>query len=213
MRGRAPSTSRPSGRTSTRSACRIGWSPASSAASTTTRGPRSSSTSPAARASSRRSAAAGATTGSSSCSAASRRPGIGFGIGLDRLVLALDEQGRSGDRGSSAPTAVVVGADPADTVARLRIATDLRAAGLAARAELGRRKLGKQLESAARDQAHFAVIVGDELTAGEVQLRDLPAGTQKVVPLADLAREVARAHAAHRHGIDDRLRSTDRPGR
>jgi hypothetical protein len=33
-----------------------------------------------------------------------------------------------------------------------------------------------------------------------VQLRDLPAGTQKVVPLADLAREVARAHAAHRHG-------------
>jgi hypothetical protein len=28
----------------------------------------------------------------------------------------------------------------------------------------------------------------------------LPAGTQKVIALADLAREIARAHGAHRHG-------------
>ena len=108
-------------------------------------------------------------------------PGIGFGIGLDRLILALDEQG-GGAVVDHAPVAVVVvGADPADTVARLRIATVLRDAGVAARAELGQRKLGKQLEAAARDHAHFAVIVGDELAAGEVQLRDLPAGTQKAV--------------------------------
>ena len=99
-----------------------------------------------------------------------------------------------------APVAVVVGADPDDTVTRLRIATELRAAGLAARADLGRRKLGKQLEAAARDGAHFAVIVGDELATGEVGLRDLPAGTQKLVAVADLSREIARAHAAHRHG-------------
>jgi histidyl-tRNA synthetase len=129
-------------------------------------------------------------------------PGIGFGIGLDRLLLALDEQGAAttglGDR---APTVVVTGADPGDTITRLRVATDLRAAAIDARAELGRRKLGKQLESAAREGAHFAVILGDELAAGDVQLRDLPAGTQKVVPLADLAREVTRAHGAHRHGI------------
>jgi histidyl-tRNA synthetase len=128
-------------------------------------------------------------------------PGIGFGIGLDRLVLALEEQGRAAGA-DHAPTAVVVGADPDDTVTRLRVATDLRAAGVVARAELGRRKLGKQLESAARDGAHFAVIIGDELTAGDVQLKDLPAGSQKLVALADLAREVARAHAAHRHGIE-----------
>jgi histidyl-tRNA synthetase len=126
-------------------------------------------------------------------------PGIGFGIGLDRLVLALAEQGGGGDT-LAAPTVVVAGADPDDTVTRLRIATDLRAAGLAARAELGRRKLGKQLESASKEHAHFAVILGDELANGEVQLKDLQAGTQKVVPVADLAREIARAHGAHRHG-------------
>ncbi len=126
-------------------------------------------------------------------------PGIGFGIGLDRLVIALAATGQTPDA-DPAPVAVVVGADPGDTAGRLRIATDLRAAGLAARAELSPRKLGKQLESASRDGAHFAVILGDELADGEVQLRDLPAGTQKAIPVADLAREVTRAHAAHRHG-------------
>ncbi len=126
-------------------------------------------------------------------------PGIGFGIGLDRLILALADTGVAVPP-EPVPVAVVVGADPDDTAARLKVATDLRAAGIAARAELARRKLGRQLEAASRDQAHFAVIVGDELAAGEVGLRDLPAGTQKVVALADLAREIERAHASHRHG-------------
>jgi histidyl-tRNA synthetase len=136
-------------------------------------------------------------------------PGIGFGIGLDRVLLEV-ERARGGDTesgapavsaGEPAPVAVVVGSDPADTVTRLRIATELRAAGLAARAELGARKLGKQLEAAARDRAHFAVIIGDELTAGNVQLRDLEAGTQRVVPAANLARELERASKVHRHGV------------
>ena len=126
-------------------------------------------------------------------------PGIGFGIGLDRLVLALTETGVVGPT-EVAPTAVVVGADPDDTIARLRIVTDLRAAGITARAELGRRKLGRQLEAAARDGAHFAVILGDELGGGEVGLRDLSAGTQELVAVVDLAREIEGAHATHRHG-------------
>jgi histidyl-tRNA synthetase len=123
-------------------------------------------------------------------------PGIGFGIGLDRLILALADQadGAAAVSGPEPPAAVVVGADPDATIERLRIATDLRAAGIAARADLARRKLGKQLEAASKEHAHFAVIVGD------VQLRDLPAGTQKPIPLADLAREITRAHGAHHHG-------------
>ncbi len=126
-------------------------------------------------------------------------PGIGFGIGLDRVVLALEAAG-----GSTAPVtgplAVVVGADPAATVARLAVATELRAAGLSARAELGQRKLGRQLEAAARDGAHFAVILGDELDDGQVQVRDLKAGTQKAVASEDLVRELRRAEGSHQHG-------------
>ena len=52
------------------------------------------------------------------------------------------------------------------------------------RADLGRRKLGRQLEGAGKDGAHFAVVLGDELQHGQVQLRDLMAGSQHIVALA-----------------------------
>jgi histidyl-tRNA synthetase len=129
-------------------------------------------------------------------------PGIGFGLGLDRVLLALREAGVEPPP-EPAPVAVVVGSDPADSLTRLRVATDLRAAGIPARAELAPRKLGKQLEAAARDGAHFAVILGDELGGGNVQLRDLEAGTQRAVPVANLARELERATKSHRHGLDE----------
>jgi histidyl-tRNA synthetase len=129
-------------------------------------------------------------------------PGIGFGIGLDRVVLALDQSGAP-PIPELHPVAVVVGADPDATIDRLRVATALRDAGIAARAELGRRKLGKQLEAAAKEHAHFAVILGDELADRQVQVKDLEAGTQRLVALADLPRELARAHGAHRHGTGE----------
>jgi histidyl-tRNA synthetase len=130
-------------------------------------------------------------------------PGIGFGLGLDRVALVLDEQGQAAAADLDAPDAVVVSADPDDTVGRLRLATELRAAGLRARADLGHRKLGRQLEAAGRDGAHFAVILGDELAAGQVAVRDMQAGSQRSVPVADLARELLRAARQHRHGAAD----------
>ena len=123
-------------------------------------------------------------------------PGVGFGLGIDRIATVAARQAVSVPH----PVAVVVGADPGATELRLKLATDLRAAGIAASADLAPRKLGRQLEGAARDGAHFAVVVGDELDAGQVQLRDLEAGTQRVVNVADLARELERAHTSHRHG-------------
>ena len=113
-------------------------------------------------------------------------PGIGFALGLDRVVLALESAGSAPAR-EPAPIAVVVGADPVDTAGRLVVATRLRDTGLAVHADLSRRKLGRQLEAAVKEGAHFAVILGDELAAGDVQLRDLDAASQKLVPLVDLA--------------------------
>ncbi len=122
-------------------------------------------------------------------------PGIGFGIGLDRVLLALEAQGAPPES-EPVPLAVVVGADPAGTRERLRIATELRAAGLTVRADLAQRKLGRQLEGAVRDGARFAVIVGDDLADGLVQLRDLGAASQKPVPLADLPALLRRKSGA-----------------
>jgi histidyl-tRNA synthetase len=129
-------------------------------------------------------------------------PGIGYALGLDRIVLAIAAEGIEVDAESS-PVAVVVGAEPEATVPRLRIATEIRAAGLAARAELTPRKLGKQLEAASRDGAHFAVIVEDSAGEGQVQLKDLQAGTQRPVPTGDLVKELVRAARSHRHGGGD----------
>lgn len=113
-------------------------------------------------------------------------PGIGFALGLDRVVLALESTGAAPGE-EAVPIAVVVGADPSDTAGRLAVATRLREAGLAVRADLSRRRLGRQLEAAVKEGAHFAVILGDELAAGDVHLRDLNGASQKPVPLVDLA--------------------------
>jgi histidyl-tRNA synthetase len=115
-------------------------------------------------------------------------PGIGFGIGLDRTVLAMAEQGVP--LPSAAPLVAVVGTGD-DLAARLALAGTLREAGLAVRADGTLRKLGKQLESAAKAGAAWAAIVGEELDRGEVTLRDLEAGTQEVVPVAAVARRVS----------------------
>jgi histidyl-tRNA synthetase len=131
-------------------------------------------------------------------------PGIGFALGLDRVLLALGDQA-AGASSSDRLVAFVVGADPADTATRLKIATDLRGAGIAARAELAPRKLGRQMESASREGAHFAVIVGDELREGHVNLRDLEAGTQRPVHVSELAKELTRAQRAHHHGAAEPL--------
>lgn len=122
-------------------------------------------------------------------------PGIGFALGFDRVVLALEASGAAAPA-DAGPIAVVVGADPAATGARLVLATRLRDAGLAARADLSTRKLGRQLEAAVREGAHFAVILGDELAEGAVQLRDLDAASQKLVPVDDLPALLHRKSAA-----------------
>ncbi|HEY7024454.1 MAG TPA: histidine--tRNA ligase [Candidatus Limnocylindrales bacterium] len=127
-------------------------------------------------------------------------PGIGFGLGVDRIALLASGEAGKSEGNAAHPVAIVVGADPAATAARLKLATELRAAGVPASADLGQRTLSRQLERAAREGAHFAVVVGDELTQGEVQLRDLEAGTQKLTKVTDLPRELQRAHGSHRHG-------------
>jgi histidyl-tRNA synthetase len=100
-------------------------------------------------------------------------PGIGFGLGLDRTVLAMQAQGIvAPERGSL--VAVVGSTD--EPARRLTVAGQLRDAGLAVRTDGSTRKLGKQLESASKAGARWAVIVGD----GErVALKDLESGEQR----------------------------------
>src|SRR4029453_4602274 len=86
-------------------------------------------------------------------------PGVGFGLGLDRALLALETEGV--DLGGQAgPVAFVVAfgegtGDPARTLLR-----QLRAAGVASDTVFGERPLGAQMKLADRAGARFAVIIG-----------------------------------------------------
>ena len=115
-------------------------------------------------------------------------PGIGFGLGLDRVVLAMTAQGAPGE---PAPALLlVVGTEPGDVAERLVVANALRESGLRVRADGSARTLGRQLESAAKLGARWAVIVGEELTRGRVIVRDLANGTQRELPLDEVAAAV-----------------------
>jgi histidyl-tRNA synthetase len=100
-------------------------------------------------------------------------PGIGFGIGLDRTILAMMEQGVA--LPERAPLVAVLGSGE-DHLTRLRVAGRLRDAGLAVRQDGSSRKLGRQLESAAKLGARWAVIVGE---GDVVALKDLASGEQR----------------------------------
>jgi histidyl-tRNA synthetase len=112
-------------------------------------------------------------------------PGIGFGIGIDRTALAAREQGVPDPE--PPPLIVVVSVDPGAFEPRLRAAGLLREAGLRVRVDGSSRKLGKQLESAAKVGAKWAVIVGEELERGRVVLRDMAAGEQRELALDEVA--------------------------
>ncbi len=100
-------------------------------------------------------------------------PGIGFGIGLDRTILAMEEQDVVVP--VRAPLVAVLGSGE-DHLTRLRVAAELREAGVAVRPDGSSRRLGKQLETAAKAGARWAVIVGE----GEVlALKDLDSGEQR----------------------------------
>ena len=112
-------------------------------------------------------------------------PGIGFGLGIDRAVLAADDQ--QVPVPVAQPLVAVVGADPEAYAARMTVTGALRAAGLRVRADGSSRKLGRQLESAAKLGASWAVIVGDELAQGRVVLRDLERREQRELGLGEVA--------------------------
>jgi histidyl-tRNA synthetase len=115
-------------------------------------------------------------------------PGIGFGIGLDRTILAMRDQGLGTPSAGPLVAVVGIGDDLAD---RLRVATRLREQGLAVRPDGSTRKLGKQLESAAKAEAGWAVVIGDELADGRVGLKDLASGEQVTIAVEDVAARVS----------------------
>jgi histidyl-tRNA synthetase len=109
-------------------------------------------------------------------------PGVGFGFGLDRLLLATEGDGLLPALDRTVQVAVVSVATAARDEA-VRLVDEVRRAGFRADGDLLGRDLRGQLRHAARIGARAAVLLGDEeLAAGAVTVRSMTAGEQTRVP-------------------------------
>ena len=100
-------------------------------------------------------------------------PGVGASVGLDRLVAALEELGRSRGEGGTLD-AVVLNLDDGLTGYYHHVADRLRAAGLSAEVYPEARKLGAQFKFAEQKGAAVGIICGpDERAADVVNVRNL----------------------------------------
>lgn len=127
--------------------------------------------------------------------------GVGFGAGIERILLACDAEGvlSRDDLRLSRPLEVFV-VDTSDAGAALELCAQLRSAGLAAERAFDGRSMKAQLKAADRSGARVACIVGaEELAEGIVTVRVLrgsDAHTQQKVPrdaLAGRLREITRS--------------------
>ena len=118
-------------------------------------------------------------------------PGVGFGMGLERVLMALEDEGLE-PPAEPGLVAFVVGVGDAGRARARELVRDLRAAGVAADAPFEERPLKAQLKMADRADAGFAVIVGErELASGTVTVRRLADGEQEEVGLDALSARLA----------------------
>lgn len=110
-------------------------------------------------------------------------PGIGFAMGIERIILALKQQGVT-PPSLSAPRIQVSPLGEAARLPALRLTTELRENGIGALLAFGGRSLKAQLKSADKLGVAYALILGDdELARGVIVAREMATSQQETVPL------------------------------
>ncbi|AKK11227.1 histidine--tRNA ligase [Corynebacterium uterequi] len=110
--------------------------------------------------------------------------GIGFGLGVDRTVLALQAEGVTLDGVDRRVDVYGVALGAAAKKALAVLVNDLRAAGISADMAYGDRGLKGAMKGADRANARFALVLGEsELESGEVQVKNLAEHSQEAVRL------------------------------
>jgi histidyl-tRNA synthetase len=117
--------------------------------------------------------------------------GIGFGSGVERILLAAASR--------EAPTSLDVFFVTLTLEARLRamrLASSMRSEGIACDLDYAERSAKGQFRQADRSGAAYAAILGeDELARGVCTVRDMSSGEERTVSVADGAKELLRAVA------------------
>lgn len=116
--------------------------------------------------------------------------GIGFGLGVDRTLLALQAEGIAVGQPSRCEVfCVPLGEDAKDRM--VTIAAALRRAGIRVDLAYGGRGLKGAMKAADRSGARVALMLGErDLATGRVGVKDLTTGEQREVAMVDIVEEV-----------------------
>ena len=115
--------------------------------------------------------------------------GIGFGSGIERILLAA-----ASHEASTSLDVFFVTLAPEARVLAMKLANALRSEGVASDLDYAGRSAKGQFRQADRSGAAHAVIIGEEeLQQGVSTVRDMRSGEERTVPIADGAKELLRA--------------------
>ncbi len=104
-------------------------------------------------------------------------PATGISIGVDRLIVALQQQNLLSV--NSSPLVVIANMENNQLSEYLKMADELRVSGIACEVSYGSKNLAKQLKYCDRKKANIVVIAGDsEIKNGVVSIKDLVAGKE-----------------------------------
>ena len=118
-------------------------------------------------------------------------PGVGFGSGLERLLIALEAQGAQLPL-QSKPLVFLVAHGDAARAHNHQLAADLRAAGIAVDMDLTGKSVKAQFKMSDREKAAFAITVGDsELASNNVVLKNMATGEQTTMPRDQIVARLA----------------------
>lgn len=122
-------------------------------------------------------------------------PACGFSLGLERILVVMGERGMfPADLEGSAADVMVTLFEGEPVAEALRLAADLRAAGLRVDVYPEPDKLGKQFKYAASRGVVFVTIAGgDERARGEVKLKNMITGEQSAVRRGEVAQQLRTA--------------------
>ncbi len=114
--------------------------------------------------------------------------GIGWGLGVDRTILAAEEEGViPADLGSADLFIIPLGTQSE----ALKIATALRAVGKVVEIAFGDRALKGAMKAADKSGAKYLIVLGEnEVSSGTVELKTMSSGDTRSVRISDLAKGI-----------------------
>jgi histidyl-tRNA synthetase len=117
-------------------------------------------------------------------------PGIGFGAGIERILLACDAEGTFPAPSATVDVFVI---DVVDGTHALDLTHQLRREGIRVDRAFDGRSMKAQMKQANRVGASVALIIGDqEVADGTITVRDLQSSQQEAVARADIVEHVRK---------------------